>query len=182
MIKEDGRRSPDEARTEEKSIFDGLEGVYVGFSPTDESAVLMGEIEFTITKDTVRMRTATGLELKKEESEISELGVTEMSETELRELLADPSAASEIRGFKLGAEPWLIVSTVEDDDDTPAARLLMGEMGETLGPTVLFSPKQLRRGLLYDAINAIEQNFGRKDVIPRLSNQGKALSWFTDIA
>ncbi len=171
----DRRFLPEEARAEEKSVLDGLEGVYVGFSPTDESGIATGEFELTIEKDTIKMRMATGLEIQEDEVSIADLGLTVMSHGEVAGLLENPSAVSpSMKGFKVGEDPWLLVWT--DEDDAPAVRLLMGEMAETLGPTLLFSPKQVERGLWGNAVKSIEQEFGERGILPRLSNQGKALS------
>ena len=44
-----------------------FKGIYLGFSPTDESDVLMGEIEITISDKTAKLRMATGLKIEEEE-------------------------------------------------------------------------------------------------------------------
>ena len=48
---------------EVQSPLAGLEGIYVGFSPTDESAVGMGEMQLTITPFSCEIKMATGLKL-----------------------------------------------------------------------------------------------------------------------
>lgn len=164
--------SLEEVSESEKSVFDGLEGVYLGFSPTEASDLGMGEIELTITKASIRERVATGMEIQGWEKKISELGVSEMATDEIKGLYNDPIDTQGTRAFKCGEEPWLVFT--EDSEDGTSVRMFLG-IPDLLGPTILFSPNQVSRGLFEKAVQKVEQEYGQKGIVPRLNNNGQAL-------
>lgn len=147
-------------------------GVYRGFAPTDESAVALGEIEATITEETIVVRMATGLKI--EEERLSRSEFVPMTPVEVAAEYQDSDAGRAIAlntvGFRGDAGyPKLLFS---QNPDGPELVVRTGGMGEMLGPTVLFSPTQVARGLFDGAIVAIEKEMGRP-VIPRLEHGGK---------
>ena len=59
------------AQSGQKESFKSFEGIYLGFSPTDESDVIMGEIEITIRGADIKIRMATGLRIREEKMNIA---------------------------------------------------------------------------------------------------------------
>jgi|SRR3989338_2469545 len=149
-----------------------FEGTYVGLSPTDESAVGMGEIEITISVNVVKIRMATGLRIHEETIPSSELLL--MSAAELAEIFkAGSPYAARTTGFKAksGLPKLLFLDNAGEAEFGLVVKA--GEMSEILGPTVLFSPLQIKRGLFEKLFKTIEETAGA-DVLPRLQNDGKA--------
>jgi hypothetical protein len=164
--------STQEDGAEKKSPLNGLEGVYLGFHPTDESAIQYGEFELTITPDKLTLRMATGLKVDVEEKAIQDLALTEMSAEEKAEQFPDIKDPSEIRCFALDGKPWLIIQS-DYESDTPVV-LNGGELAEIVGPTILFTPRQVEKGHFDKMIKIYETDFGTEGVIPRLSCDGIA--------
>ena len=159
-------------------------GTYLGFTPTDESAVEFGELEAVIDETTIKLRYATGLEVTEEEV----IGLDELvplTEQELSDWLApvEPNPAGEeayddeddnpalgpddLRGYKLG-QTALFLFRKDDSGDTPAVTIFSGGMSDLLGPSMLFTPDQVERGLHAKTIADIESEYGQTGVIPRL--------------
>lgn len=148
------------------------EGIYLGFSPTDESAVGFGEMEITISEKDVEVRMATGLKIQEEKISVADF--VPMTEQEVKEVFKDGSEyPMRTVGFKTeeGFPRLLFVNDPAENECGLIVRT--GGMGEILGPTVLWSPFQVARGDYEKAVQSIEQTAG-KDVLPRLRNGGKA--------
>ncbi|OGZ05441.1 MAG: hypothetical protein A3C93_01065 [Candidatus Lloydbacteria bacterium RIFCSPHIGHO2_02_FULL_54_17] len=149
-----------------------FEGTYVGFSPTDESAVRMGEMEITIKGQEISMRMATGHRIQEEK--MSTVEFVPMTAQEVKELFREGSKYPErTTGFKgtTGLPKFLFFRDPAENETGLIVKL--GEMSEILGPTMLFSPAQVKRGDYEKALQNIEKQAG-KGVLPRLRNGGKA--------
>ncbi|MBI2632809.1 MAG: hypothetical protein HYW78_00250 [Parcubacteria group bacterium] len=149
-------------------------GTYLGFSPTDESAVGLGEIEVTIGPQKITTRIATGLEILEDDIDISEF--RPMTDEEMKIMIQETSPyAARMKGFKNKNSEFPILLFIENPSENEIGLVInTGGMGEILGPTFLFSPTQVARGDYEKAIQLIENNYGKKGVIPRLRNDGKA--------
>ncbi len=160
---------------EVRSPLEGLEGVYVGFSPTDESAVGMGEMQLTITPYSCEIKMATGLMIENNTLVIGLLPITEASQDQIRSLLSgDIPKSATLRMFNMNGEPWFLLIRDKQEPSTDCVRLFLGEFAELLGPTMLFTPERVRAGDLEEAFRDIESEYGETGVIPRLSSAGRA--------
>jgi len=152
-----------------------LMGVYRGFSPTDESALCIGEIELVVGEDTIKIRMATGLKIEEKEIKTDDFSLAAKEVIAL--MFAEGIDLSKVSVFECTASstgyPKLIF--MNDVDAGMSLRLDTGGMGEMLGPTILFGPKQLEKGLFEESLSRIEKaaELG-VGVIPRLRNKGRA--------
>ena len=153
---------------ERTHLMTGLEGTYLGFSPTDESAVMLGELEVKIDDRSLVSRMATGLEIRVESVPL----------TDFRQLLSDEIAsmlqggieqAVRYRVYHIGDAKFLFLPDASDEEP---GLLITGGLADLLGPTFLYNPGQVERGLFERAVATIEGEFGRVGVIPRLNNRG----------
>lgn len=151
-----------------------FEGTYIGVSPTDESACGMGEIELTIDAEKIRVRWATGLQIQEDEIPLTE--ARELTSEEVDDWLVEGAERpGGLRMFDVAGLQYVFFDTQRDPD---AAQLLVrGSMGDILGPTALFNPEQVARGLHERAFRELEAEFGEPGDIPRLSNDGHALRY-----
>lgn len=153
-----------------------LNGTYRGFSPTDESGVVLGELEVTITDDTVSFRFATGLKVESDEAPRSEL--TEMSDDEIAMFLNPVADLTAITVYKLGEDGPVFLFLQKCLDDAPEApavmvlRFVSDEVDEIFGPSCLFTPTQVAAGHFDRAVAEIEAEQNDPGVIPRLVNNG----------
>lgn len=151
-------------------------GVYKGFSPTDESGVALGEIQFTFTDETVTCQFATGLEVI--EDEISRASLREMSTGEVGSYFENLPFTESLKGYTFGPNaPTFIVSAPTEEHPNAARvivlRFVSDEMDALYGPTALFTPDQVDAGLFDAAVSYIESNQGDPGVIPRIANGGR---------
>lgn len=149
-----------------------FEGTYLGFSPTDESAVVMGEMEIVISHENIAVRMATGLKIETDTTNPADF-ISMTSEEVQAEFNSRSAIVDRTVGFRTenGHPKLLFLKDAADDELGLIVRT--GGMGEMLGPTVLFSPDQVARGDFDKAVSEIEKNAG-KGVLPRLRNNGKA--------
>ncbi|MBP9797718.1 hypothetical protein KBC70_01075 [Candidatus Woesebacteria bacterium] len=160
---------------EVQSPLAGLEGIYVGFSPTDESAIGMGEMQLTITPFSFEIKMATGLKIEDNTLVTGLLPITEATQMQIRSLLSgDIPESATLRMFNMDGEPWLLLIRDTQEPNTDCLRLILGEMAEILGPTILFTPERVKAGDLEEAISDIELDYGEMGVIPRISTAGRA--------
>lgn len=146
-------------------------GKYVGFSPTDESAVVMGEIEVVISEEKIAIRMATGLTIQNEEIATS-IFQRMSADQVLSQFNPGTGPHEDVVGF-IANEGHPILLFLRDE--TPGKFQLVvrtGGMGDMLGPTILFGPNHEQR--FEEAVKAVESDFGREGVVPRLSRDGKA--------
>lgn len=155
------------------NAFRPFRGVYLGFAPTDESDIGMGELEISITESTLKSRMATGLEIQEETSPLSEFEIID-EESLLARGAGDnvnlDKLRGKIKGFKLGEMEYLFVPGDEEGD---VALLIAGGLGDILGPTFLINPQMVERGVYKSMVAALAKEHG-KDYLPRLSYGGKA--------
>ena len=155
-------------------MFDDLQGTYRGFSPTDESAVGLGEIEVIFSEDGVRIRLATGLEIEE----------YAFATTQCRELAKHELDAA----FHGGYDDLLNARGVECASDSLTATLyhltaldegaqsvLAVQLGYApFGPSMLFSPSELAEGRFERSVRELEDQVGVTGVVPLLANNGLA--------
>lgn len=150
-----------------------FKGVYRGFTPTDESDIMLGEIEISITDELIKFRIATGLEIMEEEFRVEDFRSLTEEETNALCLDGTPDEIkSNVTVFKCSSEypKFLFCKDLETNEVSLAVKMGMGDI---LGPTVLLGPQLVMRGEFEKAVQVIEQG-GGKGVLPRLRNNGKA--------
>lgn len=150
-----------------------INGTYMGFAPTDESGVGMGELEFVINDDTITMRFATGLEIQSDE--VPRAMLQRKSEKSLEE--AFPHAKSIPAIYTLGQDddaPTFVFGIAEHDyeADVVILGLFNDEIDAIFFPAHLFTPDQVAAGKYDDAIREIENEQSDPGVIPRVQNNG----------
>lgn len=151
-----------------KSPFIGLEGTYKGFTPTDESAVMLGEIEVVIDDNWLLSHVATGLGI--EEERVSVDLFERLSTRAIREMEINP------RRFRIIEYPEgsTFIFSRKDSKKNAGVSVISGGITQLFGPWPLYTPVQVERGMFDQALDAIESDFGRVGIIPRLNNNGKA--------
>ena len=109
-------------------------GTYCGMSPTDESAIAMGEARLKISNNLMRFTMATGIKIIEETLRIEDFEA--MSQEEVRGQFKDGSEAHLVAvGFK-GKESGHPILLFSDS----SLIMWMGGMGDMLGPTVFSGP------------------------------------------
>lgn len=158
--------------TLEQSSLSAHEGMYLGFSPTDESAVVMGEIEMIIARDAISIRMATGLKIQAESMKADDF--VPMTEQEIAaEYNPGSDAPAQLVGFRTNHGNPKLLLMKDKSAEGPGLIVRTGGMGEMLGPTLLFNPVQVARGDFDKAVAELEQHAG-KGVLPRIRNSGRA--------
>ncbi len=151
-----------------KSISDHI-GTYTGFSPTDSSKIALGEIELTITQETLTIRHATGLRIEEAVSSIEQ--IRQLSEDEMREQFQDGSDAhQDTDGFQVGEGAILLFCSNVKEDEPPLI-IRLGEFIEMLGITVLFHEQQVAAGVFEKIVTEITKQVGEYP-FPRLQYEG----------
>lgn len=145
-------------------------GTYIGLSPSDESAVGMGELEVTISERGATFRLASGLGIEIHEVEPDD--TEEVPVDQLTSLLENPEAVPILRALRVGHQTLIFVSS---ENQSPEVAVV-GGAGDLLGPTLLFGPDQVAEGLHEQAFTKIENLLNKAGVIPRLSHEGRAPS------
>jgi hypothetical protein len=148
-------------------------GVYRGFTPTDESAIGIGEMELTLSKDGLKLRVATGLSIQ-EESVPLEQFVQMTPEEVSAEYNPGSNYPSRTIGFqdKENFIPKLLFIPKPAGDDFGLV-VRLGEMSSILGPTLLYSPAQIEAGKFRDFLENIKGECG-DGVFPLLASGGKS--------
>lgn len=161
----------------EESSLKQFVGTYLGFAPTDESAVVCGEIEIIIDDEQIKIRHATGLKIEEKEIRVSDF--EPLTREEVRAQFQEGQDASDhslrMAGFKnkSGDHPLLLFTKDPQEGDLGLIVRMGGTVEECFGPMVLFSPAQVARGEYERAVDEMEQGF-EKGILPRLRNEGKA--------
>jgi hypothetical protein len=152
---------------------DTHKGTYRGFSPTDESAMGLGEIEIAITDTNIIFRLATGRVIHEET--LARNNFAQMTPEQVAKIFQKTTAIfPRIIGFQ-GASGYPKLLFLKDAEESEFALIVRtGGMGDALGPTVLYSPKQVAKGIFEQDIRDLEKGEGSKRVLPRLANHGKA--------
>lgn len=157
-----------------ESPFTGLEGTYIGISPTDESALVTGEYQITITHTELQSRWATGLEVQTDTMPVEDF--YPLTESELLKMTENEADARRIRGFRLRDSEVVLVFVTDPSEDMNDSPMLveMGSMADILGPTLLFGPEQVARGLHEALFRDLEEEYGQPGALPRLASRGLA--------
>jgi len=143
-------------------------GTYRGFSPTDESAVGMGELEITITEESVKTRMATGLEIIEGGFRTSDFSPMP------KELLGTVfNTGSEYLerciGFLVGNVKYVFTPDAKEGDIGLIVKWPDDTMIGIMGPTLLLSPAQVKAGQYDKALENKEFN----NQFPQLRYDGK---------
>jgi hypothetical protein len=143
-------------------------GVYRGFAPTDESPIAMGELEITIDEAALKLRMATGLKIDSDEVPLYNLEL--MTKDDMREVYQEGSPfIDKSVGFKYRCIKFVFLPNPGDD----IGLLVRGnEMADMLGPTVLWNPEQVGRGLYQKACEDLEKAEG-PGCFPTLAANGR---------
>ncbi len=148
-------------------------GVYRGFTPTDESAIALGEMELTLSKEGLVVRIATGLLIHEERiphEQFVPMTADEVS-TEYNPGSIYPSRTVGFREKESGIPKLLFLTSLAEDEFGLVVKL--GEMSEIMGPTLLYSPAQIAEGKFQNFLAEMKDDAG-KNVFPLLTNDGKA--------
>ncbi len=152
-----------------------LNGTYLGFTPTDESGVGLGEVEVVISDDSVSFRIATGLEVHSDEVPRE---LRPLTPDELAELFNPGADITGTTGYMLGDDGPIFLF-LADLPEVPAEaskvlilRFVNDEIDGIFGPTRMFTPKQVEAGYFEAAVVEIETVQGDPGVIPRLARNG----------
>ena len=162
--------SLEQAKTPIEHPLKDFEGTYVGLGPTDESDIGVGEISITISGESVSWHYATGLEIQLHDNEPSEF--RELPPAEIAALLPEVEEGITVRVFEAGIHKYIFASS-PSEPEAPEL-LIVGGMGDILGPTMLFSPAQVEQGIHEKVFKVIEEEMGEAGDMPRLANGGLA--------
>ena len=133
-----------------------LQGTYRGFSPTDESPIAMGELEVSITREAMKIRHATGLRV--DEGEIPLSMLKPMTKKELSTVYQEGSEyIDKSVGFSVNGMQYVFIPNPNDDE---FGLLIRGnQMADILGPTVLYSPAQVQKGVYEKIVAGLNGQF-----------------------
>jgi hypothetical protein len=157
--------------------FEKLRGVYRGFAPTDESPIGVGELEITITQDSMDYRHATGLEVINEKYPLSHF--VEASKEHVRSCFEPRfSEVDSVQGFFMNGLTYFFMADAKEEED--AGLVIVGSMGDILGPTFCYGPLQVMNGI-YDKVAAhVNEEYAKqfpnsypKGCFPTLAANGK---------
>jgi hypothetical protein len=150
-------------------------GTYLGFSPTDESAVMCGEVEIVISDTDLRWRHAGGLYIDEATQPVSNF--REMTRAEIAtEFKSGASSIDKVvEGYVLigGGPKLLFFDPARLEKGEFELIVVLPDISAIFGPTLLFGPEQVTRGEFDEAIKVIEEQAGA-GVVPRLRNNGRA--------
>lgn len=158
-------------------------GIYRGLSPTDESALVAGEIEVTVTEKLLKINMATGITVLAEEIPLD--GFVQMTDSEVSAFYKEGTDFPRRSvGFKgpSGYPQLLFLQNPSTNRFLPARSeygliIKTGGMSDMLGPTVLLAPGQLEKISCESFLRSFEfwrAGSWRGGLIPRLNNNGLA--------
>jgi len=149
--------------------FEQFYGVYRGISPTDESPIAIGELEASLTQEGLKLRHATGLEIQEHMFKASE--ILPMTHDEVKSCYIEGSDYTDrTKGYKFGVVKLLFMP----DANNSEFGLCIRDMGmaDFLGPTILYNPAQVKKGLHRKALMKLKFISGRAG-FPTLKAGGK---------
>ncbi len=151
-----------------------INGLYIGLSPTDASALGYGEFALKITPGWISYKMATGL--KVEQQRIKRRYWRWLTPAEVASWFKpDTTDIDDVVGLTLG-ESGVSILFLRQIEHT-ASVYIVGMFGhEAFGPTPLFTPAEVSRGSHELAIHEIEQENASPGAIPRISNGGLAVA------
>ncbi len=150
-----------------------FEGRYLGFSPTDESNVGLGEMELVIDENKIKTRLATGLEILEEEMDVSDFLPMTLEEIESSTGRKKPEKL-EVKAFKHSSGYPELLFMKEEGSEFRVLQVRTDGLGEILGPTLLTNVDNGTEAF-EDMLQKIESQ-DKKGCVPRLRNNGKAES------
>jgi len=157
---------PRQESQNQSSALTQLYGTYRGFAPTDESPIAMGELEIILSNSSMKIRMATGLKIDYAEIPASEL--KPMDKKAIQDVYVEGShLAEQTIGFEANGIKYLFFQNTEAHEPP---LFILGSMGDFLGPTFLFSPKQVENGTYQKAADLIRTEMG---FFPTLANNGQ---------
>ncbi|MDO8430066.1 MAG: hypothetical protein Q7S73_01725 [bacterium] len=150
-------------------------GTYLGLTPTDESNSGGGEIEVVIDNKYFKTREATGLTIMASETPISEFKL--LSKEEFRSILTaseedKDKVINSVTAFKRIPEFPKYLFFYKNEKGDLLLWIIRGDLGDSLGPTILFSSPMVARGEFDKLVARAEADYG-KGSIARLRNNGK---------
>ena len=152
-------------------------GSYLGFSPTDESAVMCGEVEIVINETHLTWRHAGGLYIDEDTVPLTDF--REMTRGEITNEFKDGTSSADkvVAGYTRvdgdGGPKLLFFDTASLEKGEFELIVVFPVISAIFGPTLLFGPEQVARGEFDEAIKAIEEQTG-VGVVPRLRNNGRS--------
>lgn len=146
-----------------------LQGTYRGFTPTDESAVGVGEMQIIINTQRLSMLIATGLKVQEDHMDLSD--VHELRPSEIAAEFNDGADIDGVRGFRLGDTGVRLLFLRPPEPPGLIVRGLFGE--EAFGHSMLLTPQQIEDGLFDETIREVEEAYG-KNLIPLIAHGGIA--------
>lgn len=161
-------------------------GIYKGLAPTDESALIRGELIITIDDEEVGIEFATGHEVECSTTARSELRQLSLEEVEAMFVVAatpeETRAAAEavivhMIGETSGAT---FIEAKEVPEDVPKGiphiillKLFSEEIDGIFGPSFLFTPDQVANGEFEMMVSDLEGSIDAPGSLPRVANDGR---------
>jgi len=153
-------------KTKEYSLKD-LQGTYLGFSPTDESPMAMGELEVTVTENSLKFKSANAHNVEEMEAPISVF--SSMTEEEMMQVWEEGSEYIE-KSVGFTTPNGMKYVFIPNPGDNEFGLIIRGnELADILGPTILFGPTQVKKGLYEKAVEMIEFGY-EKGSFPRVNS------------
>lgn len=145
-------------------------GTYHGLSPTDESAIAMGEAKIVITDDSLVLTHATGCEIRTDALPTDRF--VPMTPEEVLALYKEGSVVVKgVVGFKGKEHGYPILLFFNESRSKQGMLMWTGGMGDILGPTMMSGPSLLSR--LGFGIGTWLLDFRTKGGFPRFRYNGK---------
>lgn len=146
-----------------------FEGTYIGISPADETGEMsFSEIQLTIDSEGVIRKYATGLGVVTLTTPIAQ--IRELAEEQVDEVYPSGQDLS-LRVFSLSDERYLIFNMAPEDEEE-AMLFVSGGMEDFYGPTALYSPEQVERGIHHLLFDELDETYGYAGAVARIGNGG----------
>ncbi len=151
--------------------YEGMDGVYAGFTPSDESAVGYGEYKVVIDPRNISFLIATGLKIERHVTDRGDWRTMTLAET--TEWFNPGADVADVTGITYGESGMAILFLREFPDANSAT--VVGMPGyEVFGSSPLYRPTEVADGLFARAVGDIEEGFEMPGALPRLSCGGRA--------
>jgi hypothetical protein len=129
----------------------------------------LGELEMRISEDGVHGRFATGLDILEESIPLS--AFRKMSSEEVAAEFNSGVDVSETYGFEVNGMCFLFRPKARTAEEV-GVFIIGNEMSDILGPTILYTPRQVKRGVFDESLGNIEFEYGEADCVPTLEAGG----------
>lgn len=149
-----------------------INGTYLGFSPTDESALAFGEFKLVITQGYMTYEFATGLKIERQR--LKRRYWRELTPTEVASHFNEGAEdVADVTGITFGRSGISILFLRQIQDT--ASVLIIGMFGcEVFGPTALFTPAEVGHGTFERAVSHLETGCDAIGKLPRLKYGGRS--------